>query len=122
MFGAVYPSCLNPNNPFDGTAATDFLARLNGGPDKACYAGHCDWRLPTIDELEGIFASGPSCEEAPCPADDIFLPMSSNAHWSSTGETPYAPVYAWGVIPNTGLRGGYYRRQGMSVRAVRGGS
>src|SRR5262249_55765309 len=33
-----------------GTAYTSFLAALNG----ACFAGHCDWRLPTLTELQTI--------------------------------------------------------------------
>ena len=116
--GPVYPDCLNPNEPFDGTAATQLLARLNGGADGVCYAGHCDWRLPTIDELETIF-SPDGCTEAPCPADEVFLPMSTSAHWSSTVRLPAGTNYVWGVIPDSGLRGAYFRRSELAVRAVR---
>jgi hypothetical protein len=48
----------------DGTAFTSFLATLNNGvaaPSNSgpshisgCFANHCDWRLPSILELQGI--------------------------------------------------------------------
>jgi hypothetical protein len=39
----------------DGTLFTTFLATLNNasGPG-GCFAGHCDWRLPTFAELDTI--------------------------------------------------------------------
>jgi len=117
--GAVYPTCLNPNHPFDGTGATEFLARLNGGADGVCYAGHCDWRLPTIDELEDIFIPDPGCVTPPCPIDDVFLPMSDGAYLSSSVNTPYGTNYIWAIIPDTGVRGAYYRRTELPIRAVR---
>lgn len=44
----------------DGTAVTAFLDVLNdvagGGAD--CFAGACDWRLPTIEELGGQSSLG----------------------------------------------------------------
>src|SRR5882757_2638486 len=44
----------------NGSAFTKFLYGFNGGtsPDgtstSGCFAGHCDWRLPLIEELAGI--------------------------------------------------------------------
>src|SRR5262249_22022729 len=37
----------------DGTAFTDFLAKLNGGSG-SCFQGSCDWRLPTIQEMNDV--------------------------------------------------------------------
>src|SRR5262249_49342721 len=44
----------------NGTVFTSFLGTLNNGTSfdyttiNGCFAGHCDWRLPTIVELSGI--------------------------------------------------------------------
>jgi len=39
-----------PWNP-DGTLYTMFLAKLNEPP---CFADHCDWRIPTKEELSSV--------------------------------------------------------------------
>jgi hypothetical protein len=66
-----------------GTAFLDLLATLNTSP---CFAGHCDWRLPTIAELAtlypvpGAFNSGctAGCSATACSCTDLFT-----AYWSS---------------------------------------
>jgi hypothetical protein len=55
----------------DGTAYTDFLANLNGG---GCFAGQCDWRLPTVAELLTILSEPYPCGGSPC-VDAIFVSL-----------------------------------------------
>jgi len=109
----------------DGTAFTDFLVKLNTPP---CFAGHCDWRLPSEDgrngsgpnELESILLAPYPCGTRPC-IDPIFGPTVDYKYWSATTSAGN-PFYAWVVgfgfgqvdLVNKGLS--YY------VRAVRGGS
>lgn len=54
----------------NGTAFLDFLGKLNGVDGSPCFAGRCDWRLPTLDELFTL----PTCA-APC-VDPIFGPAA----------------------------------------------
>ncbi len=73
----------------DGIAFTEFLIALNdaksndGETVTGCFANHCDWRLPQIDELKGIFLSPFSCSTSPC-IDSIFGPTQSLYSWSAT--------------------------------------
>jgi hypothetical protein len=80
------------NGP-DGGAFTIFLATLNTPP---CFAGHCDWRLPSEEghnpstpsgpkEFESIFL--PSCPVGSTPCiDPIFGPTATinGGYWSAT--------------------------------------
>jgi hypothetical protein len=65
--------------PADGTAYTDFLAKLNGGGG-SCFAGHCDWRLPTVGELEGIAGTG-------------YFTDGGSVHYRSTATNPSATAW-----------------------------
>jgi hypothetical protein len=122
-----------------GSTEGDFLRRLNGtfDPDTAsgCYAGHCDWRLPAISELQGILlgpGAGPgqvaTCNDpvppgtapvamplaAPCidggASGDVFHhpgATASSLYWSAT---PYedTTVSRWTADFNTGLVEPYF--------------
>jgi hypothetical protein len=79
----------------DGTAYTDFLAKLNdgfsldGNTITGCFAGHCDWRLPTSAELQTIVdLNVAGCGTFPYPPciDPAFGPTQSGSfsYWSAT--------------------------------------
>jgi hypothetical protein len=114
----------------DGGAFTSFLGTLNNGagnpsPITGCFANHCDWRLPSDVELQGIFdQSTPGCgffPYYPC-IDPTFGPtQSSNYYWSATTFVD-STNEAWIVD----FREGGVGTAGKSinydyVRAVRGG-
>lgn len=137
----------NPLTPADGTgtAFTTFLATLNTPP---CFAGHCDWRLPSSanccliptqqpPELESILAARyPSCPSSPCvPAafNTNCTPgcsvtscscTASNGYWSgSLIVVPHSvPENACAVDFDNGMEVCPLIENNFSVRAVRGGS
>ncbi|MBZ0271921.1 DUF1566 domain-containing protein [bacterium] len=111
-----------PGNPIttdglpDGTLFTSFLWELNGTVSTdgttigGCFAGHCDWRLPTVEELKTIHVAR---------VDPIFGPTRPEDYWTGT-EYPYDldPEAAWRAY-----LGGYYlwfKAQPAFARAVRG--
>ncbi len=113
-------ACDNPKLPFDGTAATDFLASLNGASAGGCYAGHCDWRLPTLEELQTIVLPDASCDAAPCVIDPVFLPSTSSSYWTSTSYDPaLLNGYAYTLRLNDGNVDSSIKDYSLSVRAVR---
>ncbi len=97
----------------DGGAFTGLVASLN----VACLGGQCDWRVPTIAELQTITPI--PCSEDPC-IDPIFGPTGSGFYWSSTDE-PENPSAAWGVLFNDGVVTVRGKGGAHPVRAVRGG-
>jgi hypothetical protein len=109
------------SNP-DGTAFTDFLARLNGEVASSLASeqlgGHSDWRLPTSAELQTILDC--SLGLPPCIVDPIFDPTAAAAHWSSTSIATL-PNFAWHVDFGNGIVMGFNKGVGFRVRAVRGG-
>jgi hypothetical protein len=100
----------------DGTAYTTFLAALNAG---GCFAGACDWRLPTVLELQTILAQPFPCTTSPC-IDAAFGPTSTDAYWSATTVAD-SQDFAWLILfanGNVFFNGKFVLRP---VRAVRGG-
>jgi hypothetical protein len=110
-------SCTADNSPLDGTIATDFLARLNGSSG-ACYQNHCDWRLPTLSELQAIALDPETCETPPCVAAPALLPMRPNYYWSSTTYFMDDAI-AWLVNFGDGTSTASYKPAKSYVRAVR---
>ena len=137
----------------DGEAFTDFLEGLNDplhgfwqeeNPTTGCLAGHCNWRLPTIAELETLRTNSdayeisyPSCWDEPCidlgfaNAGGIEGAGGATAaadHWSASMSStdpglawlsPFhiAPAGEMPESPETAAKTGFH-----SLRAVRAGT
>jgi hypothetical protein len=117
----------------NGTMVTEFLATLNTPP---CFAGHCDWRIPNVKELQSIIDyenSGPAvsatfntncvagCTVCSCTA---FSLQVATYYWSSTTfNFPALRGFAWYVEFTFGdvTAHGGSKGSGNLVRAVRGG-
>ena len=120
----------------DGGAFTDFLARLNAtfdpGNPTGCFAGHCEWRLPEISELQTILigpgaapGQDPTCGSSPC-IDAGFAaiggPTASAGYWSASTDAGF-PVFAWLAVFSYGsVRNDVFKTLAASHRAVRAGS
>ncbi len=117
------------SSPPNGSAFTDFLDRLNdctssdgSAATTAGFAGHCDWRLPTIQELQTILdATQGACGggSGPC-IDPIFGPATDGHHWTATTVANY-PLLAWRVYFFNGMLSHGGKGTALAVRAVRGG-
>jgi len=118
----------------DGTAFTSFLARLTAAcgaedgpsPISGGFAGHCDWRLPTIDELLTILdVSQGNCGggSGPC-IDPSFGPTAPSFYWSSTGhigDPGFAlPLFFGNFLGGPGQVSDHSGNTAHYVRAVRG--
>ena len=125
----LYTWSASPPTP-DGTAFTDFLGSLNNGMSgngaatTGCFAGHCDWRLPTVEELHGIVdMTRAGCDTATAPCiDAAFGPTQylGLAHWTATSNSDF-PNYAY-VVDFTNGSNNTNGKPGTSyTRAVRSG-
>jgi hypothetical protein len=117
--------------PADGDAFTAFLATLND-PASGCFAGDCDWRLPTVAELQTILlnhtctTSGCTCEAPPSnPCIDPALGPTQNAlvtngYWSATTWVTDSSG-AWNAPFDNAQVYAQAKASAAFVRAVRGG-
>lgn len=108
-----------------GTLYTDFLVKLNGSVlndttkvTTGCYANHCDWRVPIIDELKTIAILSPGCGGAPCVQNALFLPNRSGHYWSSSTRAGL-PQGAYMIDFNTGTPAGDLKTAAKFARGVR---
>jgi hypothetical protein len=101
----------------DGTQETiwDWLDDINteGGTG---YAGHNDWRIPNVRELQSIVDYGVFSPSI----DPVFTPTAASVYWSSTTNV-FVPGLAWGVDFFNGFVPAHITIDFLVVRAVRGG-
>ena len=119
-------------NIMNGTMVTEFLAALNTPP---CFAGHCDWRIPNVRELQSIvnyngslpaikdaffhYSGCPGCTDVTQASCSCTLPTAS--YWSSTTAEYSDRTLAWYVDFGRGRGDADDKRGALPVRAVRGG-
>jgi len=117
----------------DGTLYTTFLATLNGGDyyspsagqdvsagPGACFANHCDWRIPNIVELKSILLSLYPCGTSPC-IDPAFGPTQVSFYWSSSSLAG-GPLFPWIVLFANGfVDNDSFKSNDFYARAVRDG-
>ena len=111
----------------DGTVFSSFLGRLlcastDGVTLTGGFAGHCDWRLPTVTELKTILRDPFPCG-APSPCiDPVFGPTAATETCTSN---EYNTGSAWIVRFSTGFASNVAKGSPPSTdtaaRAVRGG-
>jgi len=100
-----------------GTLFTSFLPALDSG---TCFAGQCDWRLPTRAELLTILSEPWPCTTSPCIDQGVFGPTIVTDYCTISSDT-LDPTHAWRVAFDFGTVVSNPKFASCYVRAVRGG-
>lgn len=118
------PDC--PAGQPDGSVFVSFLGTLNNGTSgdgtttSGCFAGHCDWRVPAIEELAGIFdTTQGNCGggSGPCIDQTVFGSTVAGSYWSASTVIGLPPS-VWGMDFGDGLVFGG-KHFALHVRGVR---
>ncbi len=81
------------------------------------FAGHDDWRLPNVKELQSIVES---CGYNPAINQTVFPATLASYFWSASSVGP-TPAFAWSVYFSSNLVYAYDKSTGAPARLVRGG-
>ena len=112
-FTTCWPIEAFPDAAPDGTLFTDFLPALTcttttGTTLSAGFAGHCDWRPPTILELVGLVAQPVyPCTVSPC-IDPVFGPTidATSEYYTTSTSDVTIPTRVWAVTFGSGSSNG----------------
>ncbi len=111
----------------NGTLFTSFLGTLNGntssdgGAVSGCFAGHCDWRVPTTAEIETILLEPALCATNPCIAP-VFGSVPLTAGYLTSTTLADDPTAVWFMYTYDGFKGLSFKDDPGWAIAVRGGS
>jgi hypothetical protein len=114
-----------PSTDPNGTVFGEFVGTLNyaqsdnGSSITGCFANYCDWRLPTIVELQEIVDMSACGPGTPC-IDPVFGSTQRRFYWSSS-TFANGSSDAWGVDFSAGDVERNDKGASSFVRAVRCG-
>ena len=104
-------------------AACDNDDDCTGAAIEYCgLAGHGDWRLPTVKELQSLvdYSVLPYPEDVPLVHPTLPGATAPSRYWSATSAPDYLCVMAWYVSFESGVVSPDSKPYSLHVRAVRG--
>ena len=121
---ARYEWSTDANQP-NGSAFENFLYSLNhetsadGQTITGCFANHCDWQVPSVDDLKSIIdKNAPGCAKGTGPCiDPIFGATAADNYWSYT--TARVLFYAYVVSFKDGGFEPISKAETAHLRAIR---
>ncbi|MFO1471863.1 MAG: DUF1566 domain-containing protein [Turneriella sp.] len=102
--------CYNSGNDYTWGEAVNACAAMNTADNGQGYGGRKDWRLPTVQELEGLVDYGARVKEGnPEPAPGYYEAPAIDGYQDTNWSQPEGP------FPNTSVLKGYWTATGVAA-------